>query len=37
MTSRGNARAAINVDAADHATLLILLAGRDQAALADKE
>jgi hypothetical protein len=37
MTSRWNARAGIYVDAADHATLLILLTGWDQAILADKE
>ncbi len=36
-TGRGNARAAIYAAAADRATVLILLLGRDKATLVDKE
>ena len=36
-TSRENARAAIDADAADRAALLLLLTGRDKVTLVDKE
>jgi hypothetical protein len=36
-TGRGNTRAAIYVDAANHAPFLILLLRRDKATLVDKE
>ena len=36
-TSRGNARAAIDADAADRAAFLILLPGRNKATLVDTE
>ena len=36
-TSRGNARAAIDADAADRAAFLILLTGRNKATLVDTE